>query len=175
MKLLDFFKKNWLILLIILSAFILRFWGCWYGFPGLFVGDEKSLVGGALKMIYQQNPLPVLEPDVFRLLYYPVLIPWVYLILFAPYTIFVYLTGNFASVAELRDLLIMDPSMFFLIARIINVFFATAAVWLIYLVTKKIFSYRAGLIAALLYSVSFLPIHQGHFSKHWNFGIFLVF
>jgi len=172
MKLLGFFKKNWLILLIILSAFILRFWGSWYGLPGLFVGDEKSLVGGALKMIYQQNIFPFLEPDIFRLLYYPTLIPWIYLILFAPYTVFVYLTGNFASVTELRDLFIMDPSMFFLIARIINVFFATAVVYLIYLVTKKIFSKRAGLISALLYSVSFLPIHQGHFSKHWNIGAF---
>ncbi|MBU1255660.1 glycosyltransferase family 39 protein, partial [Patescibacteria group bacterium] len=26
--------------------------------------------------------------------------------------------------------------------------------------------------SALLYAVSFLPIHQGHFSKHWNFGAF---
>jgi len=168
----NFLKKNWLIFSIILLAFILRFWGSWYGLPSLFVGDEKSLVGGALKMIYQQNIFPVLEPDVFRLLYYPTLIPWVYLIFFAPYTIFVYLTGNFACISELRDLFIMDPSMFFLIARIINVFFATAAVWLIYLITKEIFSKRAGLIAALLYSVSFLPIHQGHFSKHWNLGIF---
>ena len=155
-------------------AFILRFWGCWYGLPGLFVGDEKSLVGGALKMIYQQNIFPFLEPDIFRLLYYPTLIPWIYLTLFVPYTIFVYLTGNFASVAELRDLLIMDPSMFFLIARIINVFFATATVYLIYLATKKIFSKRAGIISALLYSVSFLPIHQGHFSKHWNIAMFFA-
>ncbi|MBU2472959.1 glycosyltransferase family 39 protein [Patescibacteria group bacterium] len=167
-----FFKKNWLIFLIVLLAFILRFWGCWYGLPGLFVGDEKSLVGGALKMIYQQNIFPFLEPDIFRLLYYPTLIPWIYLIFFVPYTIFIYLTGNFASVAELRDFFIVNPSMFFLIARIINVFFATGIVWLIYLITKKIFSKRAGLISALLYAVSFLPIHQGHFSKHWNFGAF---
>jgi len=171
----NFLKKNWLIFSIILLAFILRFWGSWYGLPGLFVGDEKSLVGGALKMIYQQNIFPVLDaPHVFRLLYYPTLIPWIYLILFAPYTIFVYLTGNFASVAELRDFFIMNPSVFFLIARIINVFFATATVWLIYLITKRIFSKRAGIISALLYSVSFLPIHQGHFSKHWNIAMFFA-
>jgi len=168
----NFFKKNWLIFVILLLAFVLRLWGSWYGLPGLFVGDEKSLVGGALKMIYQQNILPVLEPDIFRLLYYPTLIPWTYLIFFVPYTIFVYLTGDFGSMAELRDFFIMDPSVFFLMARIINVFFATGAVFLVYLVTKKIFTKRAGLMAALLYGVSFLPIHQGHFSKHWNFGAF---
>jgi len=171
----DFFKKHWLILSVVLLALILRLWGVWYGLPGLFVGDEKSLVGGALKMIYQQNVFPVLEaPHIFRLLYYPTLIPWIYLILFVPYAIFVYLTGNFASVAELRDLFIMDPSPFFLIARVINVFFATATVWLIYLIAKKIFNYRAGIIAALLYAVSFLPIHQGHFSKHWNIAMFFA-
>ena len=170
-----FFKKNWPILLIVLLAFVLRIWGSWYGLPGLFVGDEKSLVGGALKMIYQQNIFPVLEDShVFRLLYYPTLIPWIYLILFAPYTIFVYLMGNFASIAELRDFFIMDPSPFFLIARIINTFFATATVWLIYLITKKIFNYRTGIIAALLYAVSFLSIHQGHFSKHWNIAMFFA-
>ena len=74
--------SNWLILSIIFLAFILRIWGVTYGLPGLFVGDEKSIVGGAMKMIYQKNIFPVLEPDVFRLLYYPTLIPWILLIFF---------------------------------------------------------------------------------------------
>ena len=170
----NFFKKNWLILSIVFLAFVLRFWGSWYGLPGLFVGDEKSLVGGALKMIYQQNIFPVLEPDVFRILYYPTLIPWIYLIFFSPYVIFVYLMGDFASMAELRDFFIMDPSVFFMIARVVSVLFATGAVFLIYLAAKKIFNKRTGIIAALLYGVSFLPVHQGHFSKHWNVAMFFA-
>src|SRR3989344_280196 len=171
---LSLLKKNYLIFLILLLALFLRLWGISYGLPGLFIGDEKSLVGGALKMIFEKNIFPVLEQDVFRLLYYPTFIPWVYLIFFAPYVIFVYLTGDFGSLAELRDFFVMEPAVFFLIARIINVLFSTAAVFLIYLIAKKIFSKRAGLMAALLYGVSFLPFHQGHFSKHWNFGIFFA-
>jgi len=168
----DFFKKHWLILSVVLLALVLRLWGVWYGLPGLFIGDEKSLVGGALKMIYQQNIFPVFEPSVFRILYYPTLIPWIYLIPFVPYTLFIYFTGDFNSFTELRNHFVMDPSPFFLIARIINAFFASGIVFLVYLIAKKIFNYRAGIIAALLYTVSFLPIHQGHFSKHWNFGAF---
>jgi|TARA_Y100000031_G_scaffold157149_1_gene216773 4-amino-4-deoxy-L-arabinose transferase-like glycosyltransferase len=167
-----FLKSHWLILLIILLAFILRFWGSWYGLPGLYVGDEKSIVGGALKMIYQHNIFPVLEPEVFRLLYYSVCIPWIYLIFFVPYAIFVYLTGDFSSLAQIRDQFIMDPSVFFMIARVISVLVATGAVFLAYLAAKKIFNKRAGIIAALLYGVSFLPVHQGHFSKHWSYGTF---
>ena len=110
--------------------------------------------GISLKMIFEKNIFPVLEQDVFRLLYYPTFIPWVYLIFFAPYVIFVYLTGDFGSLAELRDFFVMEPAVFFLIARIINVLFSTAAVFLIYLIAKKIFSKRAGLMAALLYGVS---------------------
>ena len=78
-KLKIFIRANYLIILILILAFILRIWGVAYGWPGLFVGDEKSLVGGALKMIYERNIFPVLEPDAFRLLYYPVLIPWILL------------------------------------------------------------------------------------------------
>jgi len=171
----DFLKKNWLIFLIVLLALILRLWGVTYGLPGLFVGDEKSLVGGALKMIYEKTVFPVFRPGyVFRLLYYPVLIPWIYLTIFVPYIIFVYLTGNFASIEALRDNFIMDPSKFFLFARIINAFFSAASVYLIFLITKRIFSKRAGFMAALLYAVSWLPIHQGHFSKHWNIGMFFA-
>lgn len=167
-------KSNWLILLIIFLAFVLRIWGVAYGLPGLFVGDEKSIVGGAMKMIYERNPLPVLQPDVFRLLYYPTLIPWVLLIFFIPWSVFIYLTGDFSSLSALRDHFVLNPEAFFLIARIINVFFSTATVFLIYIVGKKIFSRWAGLLAALIYAVSWLPIHQGHFVKHWNVGGFFA-
>lgn len=168
-------KENKEILLIILLAFILRIWGVTYGLPGLFIGDEKSLVGGALKMIYEKNIFPVLAPDNFRLLYYPVLIPWIYLIFFIPYLFFIYFTGDFSSFSEIKDYFTLNPEMFFLIARIINVFFSVATIYLIYLATKKIFSKRAGLLAALIYAVSWLPVHEGHFSKHWNLGGFLAF
>ncbi|OGY48535.1 MAG: hypothetical protein A3B89_00440 [Candidatus Buchananbacteria bacterium RIFCSPHIGHO2_02_FULL_40_13] len=171
-KLKIFIRANYLIILILILAFILRIWGVAYGWPGLFVGDEKSLVGGALKMIYERNIFPVLEPDAFRLLYYPVLIPWILLIFFVPWTIFVYLTGDFSSLSVLRDNFILNPEVFFLIGRIVNVVFATILVFLIYKVGTKIFSKPVGLFSALLYAVSWLPIHQGHFVKHWNIGAF---
>ncbi|MDO8669446.1 MAG: glycosyltransferase family 39 protein [Candidatus Buchananbacteria bacterium] len=165
-------KNNYVIILILLLAFVLRIWGVAYGLPGLFVGDEKSIVGGALKMMYQKNIFPVLEPNVFRLLYYPVLVPWILLIFFVPWAIFVYFSGNFSSLASLRDYFILNPENFFLIGRIVNVFFAVAIVFLMYKVGQKIFSKRIGLFSALLYAVSWLPIHQGHFVKHWNVGAF---
>lgn len=170
----NFLKKNWIIILLVFLALALRLWGVNYGLPGLFVGDEKSLVGGALKMIFERNIFPVLNPAAFRILYYPVLIPWIYLLAFVPYVFFVYLTGSFASIAELRDFFIINPANFFLMARLINVFFSAGWVYLIFLITKKMFSKRAGLIAALLAAVAWLPIHQGHFSKHWNIGIFFA-
>ena len=48
---------------------ILYFIGIWYGLPYFFVGDEPSLIGGALKMVQLKNPLPVLQPQEFKLLY----------------------------------------------------------------------------------------------------------
>lgn len=173
-KLKQFFKEYFFIVVIVFLAFILRIWGVAYGLPGLFVGDEKSIVGGALKMMYERNIFPVLAPDTFRLLYYPVLIPWICLIFFVPWSFFVYLTGDFVSVSALRDHFTLNPEAFFLIARLINVFFSTAIIFLIYVVGKKIFSYRAGVLAALIYAVSYLPIHQGHFVKHWNVGGFMA-
>lgn len=167
-----FILSHYPIILIMLLAFLLRIWGVTYGLPGLFVGDEKSMVGGALKMMYQKNIFPVLEPDVFRLLYYPVLVPWIMLIFFVPWAIFVYIRGDFSSLSILRDYFILNPENFFLIGRVINVFFATSLVFLIYKIAEKLFSKRVGLFSALLYAVSWLPIHQGHFVKHWNVGAF---
>ena len=80
----------------------------------------------------------------------------------------------FSSLSVLRDYFTINPEDFFLIARIINVFFSTAIVFLIYITGKKIFSYRVGLLAALIYAVSYLSIHQGHFVKHWNVGGFMA-
>lgn len=170
----QFFKKYFFIIAIVFLAFVLRVWGVAYGLPGLFIGDEKSLVGGALKMIYEKNIFPVLAPDVFRLLYYPALIPWIYLIFFVPWLIFSYLTGNFNSFSEVKDYFTIYPENFFLIARLVNVCFSAATVFLVYLAAKKLFSQRVGLYSALIYAVSWLAVEQGHFSKHWNIGGFFA-
>ncbi len=168
-------KANWPILSIVVLAFIFRVWGVAYGLSGLFIGDEKSLVGGALKMIYEKNIFPVLAPDAFRLLYYPAFIPWIYLIFFVPWLIFSYFTGDFNSFSQVKDYFTIYPESFFLIARLINVGFSAVTIFLVYLAAKKLFSKRVGLYSALIYAVSWLATEQGHFSKHWNVGGFFAF
>lgn len=169
-----FLRSNYLIILVLLLAFILRFWGINYGLPGLFVGDEKSIVSGSMKMISQKNIFPVFSPDIFRSLYYPVLIPWILLLFFIPWLGLVYLFGDFSSLSQMSDYFILRPESLFLIGRFINVLFSVASVFLIYKVTYRLFSKRAGLLAAILYAVSWLPIHQAHFIKHWNIGGFFA-
>jgi radical SAM superfamily enzyme YgiQ (UPF0313 family) len=173
-KIIRLIRGHWPIMVIVALAFGLRICGVAYGLPGTFVGDEKSLVGGALKMIYEKNIFPVLAPDDFRLLYYPAFIPWIYLIFFIPWLLLVYFTGDFQSLVAVKDYFTVNPEDFFLIARLINVIFSSATIYLVYLAAKKLFSKNVGLCAALIYSVSWLAVEQGHFSKHWNIGGFFA-
>lgn len=50
-----------------------------------------------------------------------------------------------------------------IIQRVLSAIASTAAVYVVFLLMRRIFSVRAGLLAALLSAVTFLPVEQGHF------------
>ena len=165
----------WLILGILILAFCSRIWGIGYGLPYFFIGDEQALVGGALKMAELRTLLPVFYPDEFRLMYYPPLIPYLYLIFFAPLILIKFLIGSFGSLIELKNSLILDSSSLWLTARLISVLIGTVTIYLVYLIGKKIFNQWIGLVSALFLTFSFLHLQLSHFARHWAPAIFFTY
>lgn len=160
-------KEKVILIFILVLAFSLRVWGIGYGLPNFFVGDEQSIVGGALRMAELKTLIPAFHPKEFQLLYYPPLLSYIYLILLSPLLLLKYLIGGFSNLSEFKDYLVINPAFVWLIARLFIALLGTASVYLVYLLGKKIFKEKIGLLAGLFLAVSFFQIELSHFARHW--------
>lgn len=167
-------KNKYLIILILILAFVLRIDGINYGLPHFLIGDEQSMVAGALRMAELKTLIPALHPEEFQLLYYPPFLSYIYLIYLAPLLLVKYLFGGFSSISQFKDYLILNPTFIWLAARLLIVFLGTASVYLIYLVGRKIFNKRSGILASLFLATSFFHLELSHFTRHWLPACFLT-
>jgi len=162
------------ILLIVCAAFYVT--GIWYGLPYFFIGDEPSLIGGALKMIQLKNPIPALDAQSFKMLYYPPLIPYIFNLFFVPILFVYYLTGHFGNLINFQDYLVLSPSILIIIARIISALFGVALVFLTYKISKSIFKNSwAAFYGALLLAFGYYQNQLSHFARHWIFTAFFAY
>jgi len=171
------FLKNPDKLIYILLAVCVAFYifGIWYGLPYFFVGDEQSLIGGALKMLQLKNPFPVLQPQEFNLLYYPVLIPYVLNLFFIPVLLVFYFVGGFSGLNVFQDYLILNSGALIITARIVSVLFGLGLVFLIYQITKEIIKNSwASLLGATIFGLSFYQLQMSHFARHWIYTAFFA-
>src|ERR1041385_6730956 len=74
---------RWIACILLLAA-LLRVTGVDFGLPFWLANDELPLVGGAMRMIELRNPIPGMNPGPMEILYYPVGLPWLYLVVWAP-------------------------------------------------------------------------------------------
>ena len=89
--------KIYIMSFVILFTFLFRINGTFYGSPFFLVGDEYSLVGGTLKLLELKTIFPVLHPpEKFQILIYPMLIPYLYLALYAPYILYEFVNNSFS-------------------------------------------------------------------------------
>lgn len=172
-------KNRWLGVILVV-AFILRIIGVQYALPFRIGLDESSLVYGTLKMIELKTLIPSLHADVFDdILSYPPYIPYIYIPFFLFFTgvrflQFLLAGGGFTDTETFKLFLVSDPSIFFLIARIISAFFGTATVFLVYKASKNIFNNeKIALYSAAFLALSFLHISFSHQARHWIYVTFV--
>lgn len=168
-------KKNFALISILIIAFLLRLWGIDYGLPYFFIGDEQPLVFGALKMAQLKTLLPVLHPAEFRPLYYPPLMPYFNLIFLSPFLLIKYLIGSWQNLTDFSNDLILNPGFVWLVARIFNLFISLAGIYLLYLISRKLFNRKTALFSALFLCLSFFHLQLSHFTRHWIPAVFFVY
>ncbi|MFH0820034.1 MAG: glycosyltransferase family 39 protein [bacterium] len=167
-------KNKFFIILILVLTFFLRVWGMGYGLPHFLVGDEQSQVAGALRMAELKTLIPALHPEEFQLLYYPPLMSYLYLIYLTPLVLIKYFLGGFGSFTDFKNYLVINPAFLWLAARFLITLIGTASVYLIYLVGRKIFNKRSGILASLFLATSFFHLELSHFTRHWLPACFLT-
>lgn len=155
------------IFFIIVLGFILRIWGINFGLPFYLHQDEPIVVNHAFA--YGAGDF---NPHFF------IIPPLCSYILFACYAILFIigkLTCLFGGTEDFALLFISNPSVFYVIGRIIlGVIPATISIYLVYFLYKKLFSDRGACFAAAIYSFSFLTVVNGHYAYLDNLMVLFV-
>lgn len=167
------FKNKYTVILIVIIAvgFALRIIG--FNFEYLFdsVSDENYANSCALRMINNRTLLPnncgSSYPALFTLINLPNIAIGLFVLL---------LQNNFNTevVKQFLALYPFTPSL--LIVRLFSVIIGTATIFLIYKITKLLFSSQLkGVIAAAFLAVSLIPVQMSHWGKAWTLVLFFSF
>jgi 4-amino-4-deoxy-L-arabinose transferase-like glycosyltransferase len=137
----------WVLGAIVVLALVLRFWNLDHGLPYAYNADEElhfvpvavKMFGGSLNPRYFENP-PALT-----------------------YLLFVVFKLRFGFGRDLIAQFRADPEAAYLTARVVVALIGTLVVGLVYWAGARFSDRRAGLAAAALMAVAFLPVF---YSKH---------
>ncbi len=148
-----------IIILVIFFAFILRYFQLNIGLPYLYFWDEPLTTSNALQMMKTGD----YNPHFFK---YGSLMIYLNLLIDQLYRIYLSLTGDLVSVANIRiaadtgwHWTISHPGFYFW-NRFLTTTMGTATVFITYLISRSICNRWTGIISAFFLSV--LPIHIVH-------------
>ena len=142
-----------LLALILVLALVLRLKGIGYGLPFSFVNaDESTVVPKAVAAARGH-----LNPGFF---FYPSFYFYLAGALYVLAAPFWWLLGK-GDLLSLTSF-VVDPTPYFLLARLLSVAAGTASVWLVWRLGRVAFGTAAGLLAALLLAVAPLHVAYSH-------------
>lgn len=149
---------------IVMVAFTVRYYGVWWGFPDLLYGDEHDVAGQALKMIlsFDLSPDRFFKTATYSYMLIPVYIPLA-VSLFLGFVFGFYDTPAFIELWR-----------YYYAARTVSALFGTATVLLVYLVGKRMFNRKVGLIAALFFCFDLLHVETSHYAKAYTPSAFFA-
>jgi len=127
---------------LLVLAFVLRIWGNGHGLPYAYNADENAhFVTRAIGLFgHDWDPNYYINPPAYTYLVHLVLGVW------------------YGGRAGVSNTFAADPTQIWLIARTIAALLGTVAVWLLYLAGARLVDRRAGLLAAGIFTVAFLPV-----------------
>jgi Dolichyl-phosphate-mannose-protein mannosyltransferase len=132
--------------LLLVVSLGLRLWGIKQGLPYSYNSDEAThFVPRAVGFFnHDLNPNYFLNPPGYSYLLYIVFELW------------------FGSADAVARAYATDPTAVFVLARVVAAVLGTLSVWLTYLFTARLFGRGAGLVAAAISAVAFLPVFYSH-------------
>lgn len=148
------------LLAIVMLAFFLRFYGLNFGEPYNYHPDETKLVTQAGRLLATK----FMDKDAyFGIRVYPPFYTYVLAGAMGVYIGLGLVTGRFESLAAVQTAYETDPFQFFLISRALVAVMGVLSIFIIYLIGKRLYSQKIGLLSALLLAVNFLYVRNSHF------------
>jgi hypothetical protein len=143
---------QWVVVALIFAiALGVRLWSIDHGLPWIYNPDEAAhFVPRAVDfhLTGDLNPDYMINPPLVTYLFWAIFALWF---------------GGSAGVAEAVS---VDPSAPYLVARHATAFIGAIGAVVVYLIGRRLFDNRVGLVAAILMAVSFLPVHWSHFATN---------
>jgi len=164
-------KSSWkfdpYLLLILVLASIVRFWGIDFGLPGTLARpDESILIRLALRFGSGD-----LNPHFFN---YPTLFPYLLFALYGGYYLLGKTLGFFSSSADFIAHSAFEPTPFFLISRTFSALSGVATVYIVYRIALELFDKTTARFSALFLALAYLPVRDSHFGVTDTFSAFLT-
>jgi 4-amino-4-deoxy-L-arabinose transferase-like glycosyltransferase len=143
-----------LLLAIVAIAVVVRLWGVWFGLPYIYHNDEGREVIRALQLGTGSFDLGrLLKGGYFYFLFFE----------YGIYFAILKLTGVIRSSIEFAYLFIRDPSSFYLIGRVTTALIGAFNVVLLYMMGRRVYSSRVGLLSALFLTLNILHARHSHY------------
>ena len=148
--------KRWLVFFIFLSGLFFRFWEIGFDLPHSYYGDESYFVYHSIKFgTGDLNPHWFIWPTFFQ---------YILFFLFGTYYLIGTLIGTFTSTTDFLYHYLKDPTSLFLIARTTSALFGTASIYFIFQISKKIYNFKIGYLAAFIFAILPLHVRYSHFA-----------
>ncbi len=139
---------------ITLIAFALRVWNIGYDLPRIYRGIEYIEVMRALELgMGQFNFNRIAKGGLFYLLFFE----------YGIFFVVLWFLGVVASPQDFAAYFMKDLTPFWIIGRMTSVLMGTASVVLVYLLGKKLFDAKVGLLAALFFALNPIHIEFSHY------------
>jgi 4-amino-4-deoxy-L-arabinose transferase-like glycosyltransferase len=141
--------------LICLGALILRLWYIGFELPNIYTGFEQHEVMRAVRLGMGNFDFERIGKGGY------------FYLLFVEYGVFfvvLKLMGIVQSAQDFAVYFLRDPSPFWIIGRVTTAVIGTISVALTYILGKKLFDWRVGLMAALFLAINPLHIKYSHYA-----------
>ncbi len=144
------FPEIYILIGIIALGVIVRTWGISWSLPYTYHVDEAMFAQKAAKHVSGD-----LNPKFFHV---PSLYPYLVAGTWEIYYFIGKLNGSFKTKAEFIEIYVKNPTVFYILGRLVTLIFSLGTILIVYLIGKKMYNPRVGLIASLF--LIFSPEHN---------------
>jgi len=150
------FRRHSLLIATVVLAASVRLWGIRFGLPmEIARPDEAYLVTVALGFGGGS-----LNPNTFI---YPTFPMYFLFLLYGLYFTVGIFSGRYQAPADLGLEYRLNPSVFYLMARLVSVGFGVLSVVLLYFIAKRLFDRRTASLSSFFLSLAYLHVRESHF------------
>lgn len=145
---------------ILLYSLLIRIFGIYFGLPYLYNPDEPIFVEHS-KHILNGSLNPGWYGAGTLIIY---LLAILYAVILTTYYVYSCIIGNTHTLSEFKQIIVKilqsDPTLFYLPGRLLMVFFAVISIYMVYLISKKLYNEEVGILSSFCLALS--PLHIIH-------------